>query len=675
MNRLLAGAFALGAVWPLLAATPSEETAPPVQETIVVTATRSERPGDAVPMSVTVIDDESVELAPSSTLDDLLRSIPGINLPMGSSAVQYPEVSRISMRGLGGKRVLVLLDGLPLNDAYFEYIQWNKVPLSSIERIEVVRGAGASLFGNNALGGMINVITHPARDSMVSVSAEGGSFGTRRAAVSLEHTVSERLGLRFDFEDFQMDGYARLLPADRGAIDDKSWSNSTNLLLRADFAPTERFRGFAKASLFSIDLSQGTVQSYTSRTILDLSVSTHRAVGASGDFQSGVYYQDQDFDVISSATIPGRSVEWISNVSDIPIRDVGGSLVWSQPLSASLPIVSFGVDVRRIDVDDDRQIFARSGAKVADRGITGSQDFAGVFGQVSWTPATRFELLASARGDYWKNHRGTEFGPEGTVHYKEQTRTVLNPRISARYALGRSALRAAVYSGFKAPGLRELYRTTQFGTLEIIPNPDLAPETLKGVEAGIDFASGRFRGEANVYRNEIDDVLTRVLLSTVPSLRFQPRNLGKSRSTGIELMGDAKLAANWNLNAGFTHVEAIVLENPADRSLEGKEIPESPSDAASLTLEYRRPSSVRGSIRAYWFSDSWSDTNNALPLDSHAVVDLSLAVPAGPVELYTKVVNAFDEKYVVDYSIGRRLGEPRSILFGVRYVHSYAGGR
>ncbi len=633
-----------------------------------MTATRSERPGDAVPVSVTVVSEESVRQAPSSTVDDLLRTVTGVNLPFGNSAVQFPDINKISMRGLGGHRALVLVDGIPLNDAYFSYVQWNKVPMGAVEQIEIVRGATASLFGNHALGGTINVLSRRADDDSFVLAASGGSFGARRAELEFGHEVSERFGFRVNAEDLETDGYQRLLEADRGAIDAASWSETRNVQLRADFAPSGRFRGFVKAGYFTMDLSQGTELSWTRREIFDLAASTHTAIGPSGDLHAAAYFQDQTFDITSSATVPGRGEEWISNVSEIPIRDLGGSVVWSRSVSATVPLLSFGADVRRAEATDTRDIFTRTGVMVAVRGNEGAQDFGGAFAQASWTPTERFEVLASVRADYWKNYGGLEFGPEGTKVFAEKTKSAIDPRISIRYRTARAAVRAAVYSAFKAPGLRDLYRTTQFAGLVILPNPDLDPETLTGMEAGVDFSAGRFTGEVNVFRYEIDDLITRILLSTTGGLTFRPGNVGTSRSTGVELIANARLTPTWSAGAGFTHVDSKIVENPTDRSLEGKRTPEIPRDAATLTLDFRHPSSSYASIRASWVAGSWSDASNVLPLDSHVIVDLAASIPLRPsLALFTKAANVFDERYLVDYSIGRRRGEPRSIMIGFRY--------
>ena len=135
---------------------PSSETAtlPPV----VVSATRGgPRSAEDLPVSVTVISREEIEASPGITIDEILRTTPGIQLQLTNSNTILPIIPSISMRGLGlgdnGTRTLVLVDGLPANGAFFGNVFWNRVPKQNVERIEIVRGSGSAQFGTYALGG------------------------------------------------------------------------------------------------------------------------------------------------------------------------------------------------------------------------------------------------------------------------------------------------------------------------------------------------------------------------------------------------------------------------------------------------------------------------------------------------------------------------------------------
>ena len=115
------------------------------QEVTVTAATRSDVKIEDLPVSASVVTSEAVRDSAAQSLDQLLLTVPGINLQEPPSFAQHPTANAVSMRGLGGERTLVLLDGVPLNDAFFGYVQWNRVPLDSVDRVEVVRGDASSL--------------------------------------------------------------------------------------------------------------------------------------------------------------------------------------------------------------------------------------------------------------------------------------------------------------------------------------------------------------------------------------------------------------------------------------------------------------------------------------------------------------------------------------------------
>ena len=106
---------------------------------------------------------EDISQSASQTLDDLLRQVPGFSLfRRSSSLVSHPTTQGVSLRGIGPSgtsRALVLLDGVPINDPFGGWVYWDRIPLQSIEQVEVVRGGGSSAWGNYALGGVINIIT------------------------------------------------------------------------------------------------------------------------------------------------------------------------------------------------------------------------------------------------------------------------------------------------------------------------------------------------------------------------------------------------------------------------------------------------------------------------------------------------------------------------------------
>ncbi len=130
-----------------------------VEEFVTVTATRGgERSATDAPVSVTVITQEQIERSPGTTIDELLRLVPSVQLPLQNSNSYFPVIPSVAIRGLGlgdgTTRTLVLMDGLPMNGAFFANVFWNRVPKQSVEKLEIVRGASSSLFGSYAMGGV-----------------------------------------------------------------------------------------------------------------------------------------------------------------------------------------------------------------------------------------------------------------------------------------------------------------------------------------------------------------------------------------------------------------------------------------------------------------------------------------------------------------------------------------
>src|SRR5579859_5036457 len=158
-------------------------------ERMVVSATRSPESADKLPVAVNVFSAGELNESPAFTLDDTLRSVPGFSLFRRSgSLTANPTAQGVSLRGLGpsgASRSLVLLDGVPLNDPFGGWVYWSKLPRESLERVEIVRGAGAGVWGNSALGGAIQLFSAPLEKNEVRAAGVLGNYGTRSGEVLL----------------------------------------------------------------------------------------------------------------------------------------------------------------------------------------------------------------------------------------------------------------------------------------------------------------------------------------------------------------------------------------------------------------------------------------------------------------------------------------------------------
>jgi iron complex outermembrane receptor protein len=228
---------------------------------VVVTADRIARDIEDVPAHVTVIDRERIDRSSAQTVDDLLRSVPGFHLfRRQTSLVANPTTQGVTMRGLGpnaASRALVLVDGVPLNDPFGGWVYWSKIPMESIERIELVRGGGSSVWGNSAMGGVIHVLTKQSSGPAVSLLAEGGNRGT----ADVQGIASERFGqwdVRIDGNYFHTDGFKLIASGDQVAFDDRANSEHGAAGIGLDRARTPLITAHGAARYFHVARDNGT---------------------------------------------------------------------------------------------------------------------------------------------------------------------------------------------------------------------------------------------------------------------------------------------------------------------------------------------------------------------------------------------------------------------------------
>jgi iron complex outermembrane recepter protein len=167
-------------------AAPAAPAPPAPDEVIVVTGLRLPRPLNDVPAATTVIDHDQIARAPQPLADDLVRAAPSVGtFRRSSSAIADPTSQGLNLRGVGPSgvsRALVLQDGIPLNDPFGGWVYWRALSPLGIDRIEIVPSGASALFGNFALGGVLQLISRPIDGEAIDVVVAGGSLGGRRAA-------------------------------------------------------------------------------------------------------------------------------------------------------------------------------------------------------------------------------------------------------------------------------------------------------------------------------------------------------------------------------------------------------------------------------------------------------------------------------------------------------------
>ena len=208
-----------------------------ILETVTVTPARSEQRAGDIPASVSVLTSDDIKSSPALVADDVLRQIPTFSLFRRTSSLSsHPTSQGVSLRGIGPSgvsRTLVLVDGAPFNDPFGGWVYWTRVPLESTDRIEVVDGSSSSLYGNYAMGGVINIVgARPARRTFELKPQYGDHNSPKFDYIGSD--VWDRLGVGVDGSMFDTDGFPIVAPSEKGIIDNNAIVTYRNFNVKFD---------------------------------------------------------------------------------------------------------------------------------------------------------------------------------------------------------------------------------------------------------------------------------------------------------------------------------------------------------------------------------------------------------------------------------------------------------
>ncbi len=699
---LAAAAVAALSGAPALAEDDDPLAVPDLAETIVVTAARSEQELGEVTASVSVLDGDELRTSASLALDDTMRRVPGFSLfRRNSSIVAHPTSQGVSLRGIGPSgvsRTLVLLDGLPLNDPFGGWIYWGRVGRESLERVEVVRGGGSSLWGNSALGGVIHLVTAApsAPGPSLRLSALAGDHGVASGEAWFGHGF-ERGALTLSARAFGTDGYAVAPDHQSGVIDVDAFSEQTGGGGRLAFSPGDSVQMAVGADRLSEDRGNGTPLTGNDTELSSFRLSADMVSGRGDTWTLRGFAHEQQFASRFSAQAADRSTERPALDQFLVDSDAAGlGAQWlgeaGQGEAGGGAWVA-GAEWRNVDGATNENFFFSGGAFNRRRVAGGDQTILGGYVQRRADFGDRLALELGARIDRWSTGSGSRLETnlaDGSVRrmdsFEDRAETAASPRIGFRYALDLGwSLRGSVYGSFRAPTVNELYRPFRVGNDITEANEALEPERLSGIE----FGAVRYRGGArlslNAFLNRVENPIANVTLASIDSSRFfapcgfvpgggscrQRLNLDRTRIHGLEAELRHRFRDDWRLDAAYLYSSAEVDSAASFPELEGRRLAQTPEHSASLGLEYLNPEVVQARLGLRFVGEQYEDDLNARPLDSFAVVDLSAAraIPNGW-QVFVGLENILDEEVQVGLTSSGRLtiGAPRMVHVGVRHV-------
>ena len=594
--------------------------APPV----VVTATRFSDAAERFPIGVEIITAEDIKRSTATTVPDLLRQLPGIRARDNSGS---PNV-QVDMRGFGisgDQNTLVLLDGVRISANEQTTVNWSGIPLSAIERIEILRGSGAVLYGGGATGGTINIITRAPRSGQRFAAVYGGAatYGTSEAGIDA-NLAGDNAGLRFNASYLDTDNYRdNNALRQKNALGDFRWTGDrthVSLKVGADDQKLRLPGALSEAQIAANRRQAATPQDYSNRSGGFINVGGERRLGAV-ELAANLGYSEKNI----HASIIGSPIDSATGVWSFSTRlklphQLGG---WRHNLVAGF------------DWDD------------------GSfENTTSVFGQPRQPDAFQrssavYFQNTTALGETWSAAVGgrlqqVEYGVTDLANPAQsdaRKRDLSAYEVAARY---RASAALAAYgkfgTSFRVPNVNDVYNLFT-GVVSL-----LEPQTSRDRELGLDIRLGPGVYRLALYHMDLDNELY------FDPATFTNRNLPPTRRYGVEAESRWRAAGALEYFVNYTYaVSEFRSGSIGGVPIAGNAVPLVPRHAANAGAGWAFAPRARADIVASYVGEQVFDADETNTfgrrMPAYTVVDLKLTYASGGWLFGAGVKNLFDEQY------------------------------
>ncbi|MEW6321061.1 MAG: TonB-dependent receptor [Acidobacteriota bacterium] len=636
-----------------------------VSEAIVVSAAQVDQPLSRTPDSVSVIAGAELAARQIGTLGEALAGVPGFSVARSGGP---GTLTSLFPRGGESDFTLVLVDGVRAN-SFGGGLDLSQVPLADVDRVEVVRGPQSALYGSDAIGGVVQIVTRTGGPPSLAGAVEAGGRGTRRVSGSTTGSLGP---VRWNAggDHLADDGYTGRAPASGEPVtnDDArrasasatvGWRHARGTDLAASFAYVETDRGAPgpygsdpAGRFFGVDrVSRGA----TARRTFGLRV-VQPWFGPASRVRQRIDVDVADYD--------------LTFVSPFGVSATGTARAHARVQTDVAAAAALGVSAGLEWLDErGTSTFITAGS----REVPIDRRVVGVFAEARWTGHARASATAGLRAEHIRRDaleaHPSPFSPRPA--FAPDVVSSINPKVAVSWRLTSTApsdgarawtrLRAAAGTGIRPPDAFEIAFTD---------NPSLRPERSRSMEAGVTqaLAAGALQIDGTFFINAYDDLIVSVGRLTAAS-RFRTDNISNARARGLELSAAWRHRLGVSARAGYTYLQTEI------RDVDGVPgIAPAPYRVGDPLL--RRPRHqfsggvllVRGRVSA--FADltargrvldaepAWGPSGGLFPNPAHAVTSAGGAWRLGrAVEVYGRVSNLFDATYeeVLGYPAPGRL--------------------
>jgi vitamin B12 transporter len=576
------GRFLIPSIFTFPALLYAETTLP----TIVVTAERVAQTAEDSLASVTIIDRQQIQQTQAQSLPELLRAVPGISL---SNNGGLGKNSSVFLRGTNSDHVLVLIDGIKVGSATLGSTTFEHIPITQIERIEIVRGPRSSLYGSEAIGGVIQIFTRKGKGKFKpNFSATIGSHNTYQSTVGISGGT-DKTWFSANLSGMDTKGFNSCngKPNVGGCLTDepdKDGYQNISGQLRAGYR-------FNKNAAIDIHWLRTEGESNYDGSFQNQSDIMQQVLGA------GLRLLPTDTWTVSLKA--GRSWDDLDNFKDGVFSTRFETLRDILSLQNNLEIGENNLLVLGIDYQNDKV-----GGTTAYQ--VDSRDNKGVFAQYLGY-FDQHDVQFSLRSD-----DNAQFGNHTTGN------------LAWGYSFNDLRFTASYGTAFKAPTFNELY-FPNYG------NSNLNPEKSKSFEIGLTAKTSWGSWAINTYQTDIDDLIA------YDASVFAPGNIDSARIRGLETVLNTSIA-EWNINTNLT------LLDPSNQSND-KVLPRRAKESLHINLD-RKFNQLTVGTSLHAVGKSYDDAANTRELDAYMTMDLRSGYQiTKDWQVQARISNLFDQDY------------------------------
>lgn len=650
---------------------------------VVVTATRTEKKLRDVPAAVEVITKEEMEKRNIKRVADALKIVPGVYVRQTKGLMGSTD--SITMRGFGSqKQVLILMDGQPLNDAYSGSVNLANIPTENIQQIEVIKGPTSALYGSNAMGGVINIITKEKskRETILRLGTGELSMEVK----SLYHSGNiGKLDYFLTVQSTKADGYETAEEYKTGKAGSDRAKNPGKNGMKRDLYDAKIVYHLDDKSKLSL-AGGSNIFSYFSENVADRGTRDEDllAIGYENKLteQSSLKlnYNEKKLYTWYVTTSYSSTTNNISsyNYTTTPSRVKQMEFQYNQQLgSKDLLILGYAYKTEQADSRSKTLTAASKGWDLSMTNPTADSDIGGKTATKSFYLQDEHKLneqttlYIGGRYDDWRFHDGYTYAYEPTKSQyltkktPESKANSFNPKLGLVYkANEKLTIRSSLGKAFRAPNVYELAKDWESSSSSTIYkcNPDLQPEKSTNYEIGFDYQVDKsLLTRINLYQSDVTEIIDKknTLDSSTGKTISQFINSGKARIKGIEVGVDKRWNSSWTSSLNYTYTDAKVTESLAAPENINKQMSTVPKEMVNLLLNYDK-GSWQGSLTGNWVSESNAPDKQGKrgygTYEPYFTVDMKLSYKMDPdTTVSLSIDNLFNKEYYVYY-----LAQPRT---------------